>query len=175
MSHHEHKSKAPAVVRVGLLTVSDTRTADDDESGRFLREISERRGHTVVGQRIVCDEATPIVAAVSEFVAARAEAVLVSGGTGLAPRDVTIEALEPIFEKRIDGFGELFRALSFRAIGAPAMLSRAVAGVHRGVVIFVMPGSPAAVKLAMEDLVLPELAHAVSIARSEMKTQSQAS
>ncbi|MBI3072151.1 MAG: molybdenum cofactor biosynthesis protein MoaB [Deltaproteobacteria bacterium] len=165
MSHHDHKSKAPETVRVGLLTVSDTRTTDNDEGGRSLREMCERRGHVVVAQRIVCDEATPIVAAVSEFVASRAEAVLVTGGTGLAPRDITIEAIAPLFEKRIDGFGELFRALSFRAIGSSAMLSRAAAGVHRGVVVFVMPGSPAAVKLAMEDLVLPELAHAVSIAR----------
>jgi molybdenum cofactor biosynthesis protein B len=164
MSVAEHKalSPSPSDLRVALLTASDSRTSGDDEGGRVLRELAVEAGFTVVGEALMREEPAALREHVAALVASGAvDAVLVTGGTGLAPRDRTPEAIGALFERRLDGFGELFRALSFAEIGAAAMLSRADAGVVGDALVFLLPGSPAAVRLAMQRLIVPELAHAV--------------
>ncbi len=151
---------------MALLTVSDTRSERTDRGGERLRSLVEQAGHRVVSQGIVPDEGARIRAAVDTVLEqAAVDVVLVTGGTGLSPRDVTIEAVTPLFEKEIPGFGELFRMLSFAEIGAAAMLSRATAGLVAGRAIFLLPGSPAALDLGLSRLVLPELAHLLAQAR----------
>jgi len=148
------------------VTVSDTRTVETDTSGALIRERLERAGHAVVFYAIVPDEREEIGRLVDELVQRPdCDAVLLNGGTGIARRDVTYEAIAERIEKRLDGFGELFRWLSYREIGTAAMLSRALAGVYRGRIVIAMPGSTGAVRLAMDELVLPELAHLVFEAR----------
>jgi len=166
MSHHDHHEKAPRTVGLAVLTVSDTRTPATDESGRLVAELAVARGHRVLHHRVVPDDADRIRDAVRELIGdASVEAVLVTGGTGISRRDVTHEAVSAMLERRLDGFGELFRMLSFEEIGPAAMLSRAVAGLVGERAVFVMPGSPAAVRLAMERLILPEIGHVVAEAR----------
>ncbi len=149
-----------------VITASDSRKPGDDLSGALVRERALAAGHRVVESRLVADEATALRAAVETALASPAvDAVVVTGGTGLAPRDVTIEAVAPLFGKTIDGFGELFRRLSWDEIGPAAMLSRATAGVAAGKAVFLLPGSPAAVRLALDRLILPELAHLLAQAR----------
>ncbi len=163
MSHGRHRVEAPASVRLRILTVSDTRTLDSDESGRIIRELCEAAGHSIGDHRVVPDDPDRVREAIGAFLGrADTQAVLVNGGTGISGRDRTYEAVAAMLEKRIDGFGELFRALSFDAIGPAAMLSRAVAGTVSRRLVFCMPGSPAAVRLAMERLILPEIGHAVA-------------
>ena len=157
----EHRSDAPTHVSCFVLTCSDSRAHADDVSGRALREGLEAAGHTVVGQTVVRDEPEQIRAAVERGLEGGARAVLVTGGTGITGRDQTVEAIRPLLEKEIPGFGELFRMLSFQEIGSAAWLSRALAGTVRGALIFVIPGSPNAVRLALDRLILPELGHAV--------------
>ncbi len=167
MAVEEHRAQAGRS-RFGfaVVTASDSRTPGDDLSGGLIRERAAAAGHAVVESRLVPDEAGALRAAVAAALAAPGvDVVVVTGGTGLAPRDVTLEAIEPLFDKRVDGFGELFRRLSHDEIGAAAMLSRASAGVAAGKAIFLLPGSPAAVRLAMEKLILPELAHLLAQAR----------
>ncbi len=160
MSHVEHKSHAPASVACYVLTVSDTRTPDTDTGGRAIRELLEQAGHTVAGHAIVRDEPAEVRAHVTEQLdARRARVIVTTGGTGITSRDGTFEAIDDLLEKRLDGFGELFRVLSFEAIGSAAMMSRATAGTAGRVAIFVMPGAPDAVRLAMTRLILPELGH----------------
>jgi len=142
-----------------VVTASDTRGEAEDKSGAFLRGAAAAAGHEVALYRVVKDEPDAIRAAVAAALAAGARAVLVNGGTGIAGRDRTHEAVAGLLEKRLDGFGELFRMLSWSEIGSAAMMSRAVAGVHRGCAIFSMPGSTAAVRLAWEKLIAPELSH----------------
>ncbi len=151
-------------MRCAVVTVSDTRTAASDRGGPLIVELLEAAGHQVARREMVADDAEAIGGLVCAL-AADSDAVLVTGGTGIAPRDVTCEALTALFDKSIPGFGELFRVLSFEQIGAAAMLSRAVGGVVGRAVVLSMPGSPAAVRLAMERLLLPELAHLVWEAR----------
>jgi molybdenum cofactor biosynthesis protein B len=167
VGHEEHRREAPRTLRVFVLTASDTRSLAEDESGAFLRDAALGAGHQVVGHRVVKDEPEAIRAALAEAVDAGADAVLVNGGTGIAARDRTYEAVAGILEKRLDGFGELFRTLSFAEIGSAAMLSRAVAGTWRGRAIFSMPGSKAAVRLAWEKLVGPEIGHVVRELRKD--------
>ena len=159
MSHEEHRREAPRTIRLFVVTASDTRGEAEDDSGAFLRAAAQGAGHAVVGHRIARDEPDLIRAALGEAAAAGAEAVLVNGGTGIAGRDRTYEAVAGLLEKRLDGFGELFRMLSFQEIGSAAMLSRAVAGVWQGRAVFSMPGSLPAVRLAWEKLIRPELPH----------------
>ena len=143
-----------------MLTVSDTRTPESDESGARIRTALESAGHRVVSYAILPDEPSRIRRHVEDALADPAvRAVLVNGGTGIAPRDTTYEALTSLFEKRLDGFGELFRMLSWEQVGAAAMLSRAAAGVARGKILVSLPGSPDAVALAMDRLLVPELGH----------------
>ena len=157
----EHRSDAPTHVSCFVLTCSDARAQAADVSGRALREGLEAAGHSVVGQTVVRDEPEQIRAAVERGLEGGARAVLITGGTGITKRDQTVEAIRPLLEKEIPGFGELFRMLSFQEIGSAAWLSRALAGTVRGALVFVLPGSPNAVRLALDRLILPELGHAV--------------
>jgi molybdopterin adenylyltransferase len=157
----EHKAHAPAQVSVFVVTCSDSRDEARDESGKVLRSGLEAAGHTVSGYKVVKDEPEAIRAVLAEAAEAGARAVLFNGGTGIGRRDSTVETLRGLFEKELPGFGEIFRRLSFEEIGSAAMLSRATAGTYRGMILFAMPGSPQAVKLALEALILPELGHAV--------------
>ena len=157
----EHRSHAPTQVACFVLTCSDSRAEVDDVSGRTLREGLQTAGHVVVGSAVVKDDPEAIRAAVTGAIDRGARAVLVTGGTGITRRDQTLEALHPILEREIPGFGELFRMLSFAEIGSAAWLSRATAGTLRGALVFLLPGSPNAVRLALERLILPELGHAV--------------
>lgn len=161
MGHAEHKREGPRTVRLAVVTASDTRGEAEDGSGAFLKEAAAAAGHQVVFYRVVKDEADAIRAALADALAAGAQAALVNGGTGIAARDRSYEAVTGLLEKRLDGFGELFRMLSYAEIGSAAMMSRAVAGVWRGCGLFSMPGSTAAVKLAWEKLIAPELGHLV--------------
>jgi molybdenum cofactor biosynthesis protein B len=160
----EHRKLAPArsALRVAIVTASDSRSAADNEGGRLLRALAEEAGLAVVGEALLREEPEVLRDHVSTLArGGGVDAILVTGGTGLGPRDRTPEAVGALFERRLDGFGELFRMLSFQEIGAAAMLSRADAGVIGGALVFLLPGSPAAVRLAMQRLILPELAHAV--------------
>ena len=156
----EHRAAAPARVRCFVLTVSDTRTPETDSSGRAIRELVAAAGHEVAGHQIVRDEPADVAAVVRAQIAdARTQAVITTGGTGISSRDGTFEAIDALLEKRLDGFGELFRMLSYEEIGAAAMLSRATAGTVQRKAVFVLPGSEHAVRLALTKLVLPELGH----------------
>jgi molybdenum cofactor biosynthesis protein B len=164
MGVHEHHEKAIQQAGCAVLTVSDTRTQADDRSGARLRELLAAAGHRVLSYAIVPDDPQRIRQALQPLFADPAiRAIFLSGGTGIAPRDTTFEAVRSLFEKEIEGFGELFRSLSFLEIGAAAMLSRATAGIVAGKIVFSMPGSTAAVELAMQKLALPELGHALRL------------
>jgi molybdenum cofactor biosynthesis protein B len=160
---HHRGSDRP--VTCAIVTVSDTRTADTDTSGARIRELLEAAGHGVGAYSILPDEPSIVRPRLVELVAESAEVVIVNGGTGLAPRDSTYEAIVGLLDKRLDGFGELFRALSYAEIGAAAMLSRAVAGVASRTVIVSLPGSTKAVELAMQKLLLPVLGHMRQLVR----------
>jgi molybdenum cofactor biosynthesis protein B len=156
----EHRAQSPAHVACFVLTVSDTRTLATETSGRTIAELLEREGHTVTGRTVVRDEPAEVTRVIREQIAAgQARAIITTGGTGIAKRDSTYEAVTALLDKRLDGFGELFRMLSFQEVGSAAMLSRATAGIAAGCAIFMLPGSEAAVRLAMERLILPELGH----------------
>jgi molybdenum cofactor biosynthesis protein B len=156
-----HRSHAPTQVSCFVVTCSDSRAAVDDVSGRALREGLEAAGHSLIGQVVVPDEPEAIRSAITRGLESGARAVLVTGGTGITRRDQTVEAVRPLLDKEVPGFGELFRMLSFQEIGSAAWLSRALAGTVREALVFVLPGSPNAVRLALEQLILPELGHAV--------------
>lgn len=158
----QHRAEAPRSVECAIVTVSDTRTVADDRSGALIAEILAAAGHVVRSHVVVKDEPVAIRQALDDAAdTGTIRAVLLDGGTGIAPRDNTYETLSALLEKRLDGFGEIFRVLSFHEIGPPAMLSRAVAGTYRRMIVFSMPGSTNAVRLAMEKLIAPELAHAI--------------
>jgi molybdopterin adenylyltransferase len=162
VSVREHKTQGPVSVSCYILTVSDTRTPETDTSGRAIRALLQDAGHVVSGHDIERDDPDLITARLRERLADEHIHVLIStGGTGISPRDGTFEAVTALFEKRLDGFGELFRMISFEEIGSAAMLSRATAGTVGRKAIFALPGSEKAVRLAMTRLVLPELGHVV--------------
>lgn len=162
MSQQEHKAEAPTAVSCFVLTVSDTRTEATDASGRAIAELLSAAGHRVCGRAIVRDEPREVACIVGEQIArGEVDAIITTGGTGLTSRDSTFEAIDALLEKRLDGFGELFRFLSYQEIGPAAMLSRAVAGAARGTFIAALPGSEAAVRLALTRLLIPELPHIV--------------
>jgi molybdenum cofactor biosynthesis protein B len=153
-------------LRVAAVTVSDTRSAGNDEGGAVLRGRLEAAGFVVTVRSIVRDEPDELRAVVTEICGAdAADAIVTTGGTGIAPRDQTYEAIEALLEKKLDGFGEAFRRLSWEEIGPRAVLSRAVAGVHRGRILAALPGSPKAVVLAIDLILAPILPHAVALAR----------
>ena len=162
MSHQEHKRASPTNIRCYVLTVSDTRTEETDTGGRLLRELLTENGHEVIGHAIVPDEAKTLRYAISaQLDTDVVQAVITTGGTGISRRDGTYEVVSDLLDKRLDGFGELFRTLSFEEIGPSVMLSRACAGAARGKVLISMPGSQNAVRMGMTRLVLPELGHLV--------------
>ena len=152
-------------LRIVTFTLSDTRTRVDDVGGRLLREKLEAAGFAIALHDIIREEPDALREAIHNTCDARiADAIVMTGGTGVAPRDRTIEVLSPMFEKTIDGFGEAFRRLSWDAIGPQSILSRATAGVVRGHVVIALPGSPQAVELAVDALIAPTLEHAVALA-----------
>ena len=166
MSHQQHKEHGPASVGCFVLTVSDTRTPDTDTSGRAIRDLLTAAGHSLTGHVIVRDEPAQVREQVlAQSRNAATQVIITTGGTGITSRDGTYEAVDALLNKRLDGFGELFRALSFQEIGSAAMMSRATAGTVSGKVIFVLPGSENAVRLAMTRLIIPELAHVVQQVR----------
>ncbi len=168
MAVTEHKGKAHRTVRCAIITVSDTRTEETDTSGRRIKELLAAHDHPVVAYQILKDEPEQITAAVQVLLEqSDVDAIITSGGTGIAPRDTTFEAIQGLLEKEITGFGEMFRMLSYEDIGTAAMLTRATAGVANGKVIVSLPGSTGAVDLGMSKLVLPELGHMMFLLRGE--------
>ncbi len=166
MSLESHRRTGARPLSFAILTISDTRDAATDKGGPWLADACLAAGHSVARRAIVKDEPAQIVAAIDLLVDdAAVEFVLCTGGTGLAPRDSTPEALRPRFDKEIPGFGELFRWLSYQEIGPAAILSRATAGVVRGKVVALLPGSPKALRLAWERILAPECGHLATQAR----------
>ena len=166
MGHHEHHKHDKTAVVCAIITVSDTRTEASDDSGRTIREQLEEHGHRVEFYQILADEPALITTAIHSM-AINVEAIVINGGTGLAHRDTTYEAVSRLLDKEITGFGELFRQLSYEQIGPAAMLSRATAGVVGNRAIFSIPGSTKAVQLAMTKLIVPQQAHIVGLIRGE--------
>jgi molybdopterin adenylyltransferase len=165
VSPDPHRRDEPASVRCFVITISDSRTADTDTSGDEIVAQLEAAGHDVTGRRILRDDPDAIAGAIDSL-AGTVDAIVTTGGTGLTARDSTYEAIAGLLEKRLDGFGELFRMLSFAEIGAAAMLSRACAGTRRRTLVFSLPGAQPAVHLGMERLIVPVLRHAVKMART---------
>jgi len=163
MSVAEHKERGKKSIRCFVITVSDTRSEASDTSGQTIKSMLGDEGHQIAGYRIVKDEPVQIEAllngALADF---EVDAVIVNGGTGIAPRDGTYEVVSRLLEKKLDGFGEIFRYLSYLDIGSAAIMSRSAAGTARGKVLISLPGSKAAVTLAMGKLILPEIRHMVS-------------
>jgi molybdenum cofactor biosynthesis protein B len=162
MSHLDHKATSPATVRCYVLTISDTRTSANDTSGMAIAELLEAGGHDVAGRAIVRDDPEAIRSALQrQLDDAAAQVIITTRGTGITSRDSTYEVVFNLLEKRLEGFGELFRMLSYQEIGPSAMLSRACAGTSQGKIIVSLPGSVNAVRLGMTKLLLPELGHLV--------------
>ena len=162
MSHVEHRARAPQSVRCSVITVSDTRTDETDTSGRAIADLLDAAGHHVIGRTIIKDDPDQVRGALERQLAnPDVQAIITTGGTGISSRDGTYEVVAGMLHKRLDGFGELFRMLSFEAVGPAAMMSRACAGLVAGRIVVSLPGSEAAVRLAMERLIIPELGHLV--------------
>lgn len=164
--HHppaaEHKARGPASIECGIITCSDTRTPETDTSGQLIRELLTQEGHRISAYHVVKDEPVEVRKLVQQLgKTPELEALIINGGTGISQRDSTFEAVDGVLEKRLTGFGEIFRYLSYKDVGSSAMLSRATAGLYQGKVIFSIPGSSGAVRLAMEALILPELPHVI--------------
>lgn len=161
-SVHQHHAKAPVHIGCAVITVSDTRTLETDSGGALLAELLSAAGHRILSRVIVADDVGAIRAATrAALEIADCRAVLLTGGTGVAPRDVTPEAVRPLLDRELPGFGELFRMLSYEEIGPAAMVSRALAGLCGDQAVFALPGSRGAIRAALEKLVLPELGHLV--------------
>lgn len=163
MGVHEHRKAAPASVGVGILSVSTTRTLENDESGRWIAKQAQKEGYQVRFHQVITDDITAIRAAALKAIRDHGlQALLVTGGTGITPKDVTIEAIQPLFAKEMPAFGALFAQLSYEEIDSAAILSRAAAGIIGSTVVFCMPGSKKACQLACNTLVFPELGHVVA-------------
>ncbi len=161
-STQEHRESAPESINCAVVTVSDTRTEETDKSGKIIKDALIGVGHRIVDYRIVQDEPEQISMILDELASGEdSDAIIFNGGTGISTRDTTFDVIDRKLEKRIDGFGELFRWLSWYEIGAASMLSRATAGTYRNTLVFLTPGSSNAVNLAMEKLIVPEIAHMV--------------
>jgi|ERR687896_949616 molybdenum cofactor biosynthesis protein B len=166
MSAEDHRRAAPDLLGFAVVTVSDSRKPADDTSGDAIRDLISASGHRIVDSTLIPDDVAAIRAAVRRFLALpEVDVVVTTGGTGFSPRDLTLEAVEPLLERSLDGFGEIFRMLSYQQVGAAAMLSRAAAGLIGAKAVFLLPGSPKAVTLAMEKLILPEAGHLLGQAR----------
>src|SRR5579875_1378186 len=156
--HHRHHRELKRALRLGVITISDTRTPETDESGKLIKELLVQAGHRVEYYEILPDEPQRIVLTLRRHLP-HLDGIITNGGTGIAPRDTTFDAVRPLLQKELEGFGELFRMLSYQEVGPAAFLSRAVAGVSEGKLLVALPGAPNACKLAMEKLLLPELGH----------------
>jgi len=162
MSYQEHKQKAPRTVACAVITISDSRTEEDDESGELIQQKLSQNGHQVLSYSILKNEADSIQQEIGELLEREElQVIITTGGTGVGHRDVTVETVSAILEKELVGFGELFRRLSYQEIGTGSIMSRAIAGVVRGKVILCLPGSLGAVNLAMDRVILPEIGHLV--------------
>lgn len=166
MAHLPHPDPAEMTVTCAVITVSDTRLPETDRSGQLIKQLLIDAGHTVTDYTILKDEPAQIRAQLEVLGNSSVDAVIFNGGTGIAPRDTTYDAIESLLEKTLPGFGELFRFLSYQEIGSRAIASRAIAGVYKGKLVFSLPGSTNAVRLAVQKLILPELAHLVSQLRT---------
>ena len=162
MSVHEHKRHARANLKIGVITASDTRTPETDESGKLIRIMFEAAGHQVSYYEILPDEGDKIAAAIVNNLP-NLDALIVNGGTGVSSRDGSTEVVKSLIDKELEGFGEIFRMLSFNEIGSAAIMSRAIAGVRKGKFVAALPGSPDACRLAMEKLIISEIGHIVSL------------
>ena len=162
MSTEEHKRTAPKHISIGIVTRSTTRTLDTDKSGLWIKKRAESEGHRVVFHQVVSDDSEKIIKTVLNVIRhENPHALLLTGGTGISPKDVTIEAIRPLFDKELAAFGPIFSQLSFQEIDSAAVMSRATAGIIAQTVVFCMPGSLAACKLACNALIFPELGHLV--------------
>lgn len=162
MGVEEHKKHAHGKVNCAVITVSSSRTKENDESGKMIKHLLKAEGHEGIHYSLVKDDISEIRKALENIMEDQnIQAIILNGGTGISKKDVTIEAVKPFLEKKLVGFGELFRYLSYREIGSATILSRAIAGVAKGKIIICLPGSTNACKLAMENLILPELGHMV--------------
>jgi molybdenum cofactor biosynthesis protein B len=162
MSHHEHKELAPRSVTCAVLTISDSRTEATDESGHLLRERMIQAGHRVLSYSLLKNDPEAIRRTVQALLAEpELHVIIATGGTGASHRDVTVETLVPLLDKMLDGFGELFRFLTYQEIGTTSVMSRAMAGVARGKIVVSLPGSLGAVTLAVDKIILPEIGHMV--------------
>ena len=165
-THVEHKSQGPQSLRCVVITVSDTRTLENDTGGQSVFDHLTAAGHAVVERQIIPDDPARMRPLLDELCGrAEVDAILLTGGTGVTSRDQTFETVSGLLDKPMPGYGEIFRMLSFQEIGPAACLSRAVGGIARGKVVLTMPGSPAGVRLAMEKIIVPELSHFVREAR----------
>ena len=171
-SVEKHRESAPDHVRAAVLTISDTRTTEDDTGGDTVQELLEEAGHEIVSRSIVRDEASRIRTELVDLLArSDVDAVITTGGTGISARDTTYEVVDRMIEKKLDGFGEIFRMLSYEEIGAAAFLSRAVAGAVGTKLVASLPGSRNAVRLAVEKLLVPEIAHVVFELRKHQESR----
>ncbi len=171
-SVERHRESAPETVRVAVLTISDTRTRETDTGGDTVEEILREAGKEIVARQIVRDEASGIRANLVDLLAnPEVDAVITTGGTGISGRDTTYEVVERMIEKRLDGFGEIFRMLSYEEIGPAAIMSRAIAGAVGTKLVASLPGSRNAVRLAVEKLLVPELAHIVFELRKHQESE----
>ncbi len=162
MGHEEHMRHAASEVHCVVITVSDTRTKETDESGLIMMEMLRAAGHRISSYEIVRDDVAEIRSAITAALESdEVRVIITNGGTGLSKRDVTVEAVSPFLEKRIDGFGEMFRSLSYQEIGSAAVMSRAIGGVAFGKIILCLPGSPGAVRLALDKIILLQIGHMV--------------
>ena len=161
-SHITHKAQGTLSLGCVVVTCSDSRTRDTDTSGKLICHLLKSQGHTIVDYQILKDEPADITKHLQQTIRqSTSHIIIINGGTGISKRDSTFEAVDGFLEKRLEGFGELFRYLSYKDIGSAAMLSRATAGIRGHHVIFSIPGSQGAVQLAMEKLILPEMGHLV--------------
>ncbi|MGH9162343.1 MAG: MogA/MoaB family molybdenum cofactor biosynthesis protein [Vicinamibacteraceae bacterium] len=162
MSHEQHRAAAPRSVGCAVLSISDSRTLETDTGGRLVVELLEANGHRIVDRGLVKDDPEEVINWIQwRRAMPEVQAIITTGGTGIGRRDNTHEAISRLFDKALPGFGELFRMLSYQDIGPAAMLSRACAGISQTRLLMALPGSPAAVRLAMDKLILPELGHLV--------------
>jgi molybdopterin adenylyltransferase len=161
MGAEDHRQKAgKGPVTIAIVTVSDTRTPETDQNRQYIEKRMGELGHVVAAYRLIKDEPDQVAAVIQELTAIpEVQLVLFNGGTGISPRDTTYDVVSKYLEKTLPGFGELFRMLSFQEVGAAAMFSRATAGVYHGKLVFSMPGSPNAVQVALEKLIIPEINH----------------
>jgi molybdenum cofactor biosynthesis protein B len=162
MSYKEHKDQSPKTVTCAVLTISDSRTEDTDESGRLIKQRLSQNGHRIIAYAILKNDAIVIRKKMEELLGQdELQVIITSGGTGVSHRDVTVETVSPILEKKLDGFGELFRSMSYQEIGTASIMSRAIAGVAGDKIIICIPGSLGAAELSIDKIILPEIGHMI--------------